>query len=79
MTIQYMKISKKGQITIPKELREKFNFKEEEEILLIETKEGILLKPKINELNKLRGILRQEIDLKKAEEFINDERKKWRL
>ncbi|MFX0139743.1 MAG: AbrB/MazE/SpoVT family DNA-binding domain-containing protein [Candidatus Hodarchaeota archaeon] len=79
MNVQSVKISKKGQITIPKELREKYKFKEEDEIILIETNEGILIKPKSNELIKLRGILRQEIDLKKAEEFIIDERKKWRI
>ena len=79
MNVQSVKISKKGQITIPKELREKFNFKEEDEIILIETNDGILIKPKSNELIKLRGILRQEIDLKKAEEFIIEERKKWRI
>ena len=41
-----VKISKKGQITIPKELRVKFNFKEDIELVLIDTPEGILLKPK---------------------------------
>jgi AbrB family looped-hinge helix DNA binding protein len=36
-------ISKKGQFTIPKELRQKYGIKEK--VLLVEYSEGILLKP----------------------------------
>ena len=73
-----VKISKKGQITIPKELREKSNFNEDLEIILILTSEGILMKSKSHGLRALRGLMK-EIDFKEAEEIIKKERKKWRL
>lgn len=73
-----VKISKKGQITIPKELRDKFNFKEDIELVLISTTEGILLKSKSHNLRALRGLFK-EIDFKEAEDVIRAERTKWRL
>jgi AbrB family looped-hinge helix DNA binding protein len=73
-----VKISKKGQITIPKELREEYNFEEEVEIILISTSQGILMKPKSHGLRQLRGLFK-EIDFEKAEEIIKKERSKWRL
>jgi AbrB family looped-hinge helix DNA binding protein len=73
-----VKISKKGQVTIPKELREKFNFKEDIEIILLPTDEGILLKSKSHGLRTLRGLFR-ELDFREAEESIEEERKKWRI
>ncbi len=41
--MKVVKITKKGQATIPKQLREIFNLKDK--VLMIETKEGMLLKP----------------------------------
>lgn len=73
-----VKISKKGQVTIPKELREKFNFKEDIEVVLLPTDEGILLKAKSHGLRTLRGLFR-ELDFGEAEESIKEERKKWRI
>ena len=73
-----VKISKKGQITIPKELRDKYHFNEDLELLLISTSEGILLKSKSHSLRALRGLFK-ELDFKEMEEMIKEERKKWRL
>ena len=73
-----VKISKKGQITIPKELRVKFNFKEDIELVLIDTPEGILLKPKNHKINALRGLFR-ELDFEKSKQIITEEREKWSL
>jgi AbrB family looped-hinge helix DNA binding protein len=73
-----VKLSKKGQLTIPKELRDKFNFKENIELLLLPTKEGILIKPKSHGLRTLRGLFR-ELNFEEAEQIIKDERKRWRL
>jgi AbrB family looped-hinge helix DNA binding protein len=41
--IKVVSITKKGQATIPKELRDKFGLKDK--ALVLETNEGILLKP----------------------------------
>jgi AbrB family looped-hinge helix DNA binding protein len=39
-------VTKKGQTTIPKRLREKFKIEEGTKLEVVETKEGILFKPK---------------------------------
>ena len=41
--VKVVSVTKKGQATIPKELREKFGLKRK--ILVVETEEGILFKP----------------------------------
>lgn len=72
-------ITSKGQLTLPKELRKMFHLEEGERVLLIPVEEGIMLKHELNPLRKLRGILRQEIDVQKASTFIKKVRKEWRL
>jgi len=39
----------------------------------------MVVKPKVAHLGMLRGLLREEIDIDKANEFINNERKKWSI
>jgi AbrB family looped-hinge helix DNA binding protein len=72
------KISKKGQITIPKELREKFSLKENSELILVPTKDGILVRAKSQGLQTLRGFF-QELNFEEIEQSIQDERRKWRF
>ncbi len=43
MTTAVTSVTKKGQATIPKKLREKFGIKDK--VIVVETDEGILLKP----------------------------------
>lgn len=74
MTIKSSKISSKGQITLPKELLEKYHLTEGEEALILPTEEGILVKHKAP---TLKGILAGKIDLKAAEKDIKSHRKKW--
>ncbi|MFP4687298.1 MAG: AbrB/MazE/SpoVT family DNA-binding domain-containing protein [bacterium] len=45
-----MKVSSKGQITIPREIREKLNLSPGEEIVFEQTGEGFVLKRKTEEL-----------------------------
>gem|GEM_PF-5036097 len=45
-----VKVSSKGQITIPKEIREKLNLSPGEEIVFEQTREGFVLKRKKEEL-----------------------------
>lgn len=73
------KITSKGQISIPKELRERFRLREGEEVLLIPGDEVIILKPGLNPMRRLRGVLREELDMNKASEFIRRMRREWRV
>ena len=69
-------ISSKGQITLPKELREKYHLKEGEEALILDSGDGILLK---HGRTSLRGILKGKIDSKDFEEDLRKLRKEWNL
>lgn len=77
MEMKNSKISTKGQLTIPKEFREKLNLHSGDEVILYIKDDGIVVKPKVAHLGMLRGLLREEIDINKANEFIQSERKKW--
>jgi AbrB family looped-hinge helix DNA binding protein len=79
MEIKYCKISSKGQLTIPKDFREKLKLHEGDEVIIYIKEEGLVIKPKASHLGMLRGLLREEIVLDKAIEFIQYERKKWRI
>ena len=77
--IQKSKISTKGQITIPKQFREKLKVNVGDEVTLVMMDDAILVKPKMARIGALRGILKDDIDINKASSFIEEERKKWRL
>ena len=79
MEIKYCRISSKGQLTIPKEFREQLKLHEGDEVIIYIKDEGIIIKPKTRHLGMLRGLLREEITLNKAIEFIKSERQKWRI
>ncbi len=73
------KMTSKGQVTIPKDLRDRFGLKEGEEVLMVPANEGILLKHRMDSIRSLRGLLREEVDLKKASTFIGKVRREWRV
>jgi AbrB family looped-hinge helix DNA binding protein len=73
------KITSKGQITIPKPLRDKYHLREGELAALIPTDEGVVLRHEDEPLKELRGLLRKEVDVKRASRFIRSLRKEWRL
>jgi len=73
------KITSKGQVTIPKDLRDRFGLKEGEEVLMVPENEGILLKHRMDSMRSLRGLMREEVDLKKASTFIGKVRREWRV
>ncbi|KPV64976.1 MAG: SpoVT / AbrB like domain protein [Candidatus Bathyarchaeota archaeon BA1] len=79
MEFYTVKVTSKGQITIPKELRDQFHILEGETAVLIPVTEGILLKHELNPMRKLRGIMRHEIELERASQFIREMRREWRL
>ncbi len=73
------KMTSKGQVTIPKDLRDRFGLKKGEEVLMVPANEGILLKHRMNSMRSLRGLMREEVDLKKASTFIGRVRREWRV
>jgi len=58
---------------------QRFGFKEGEEVLMVPENEGILLKHRMDSMRSLRGLLREEVDLKKASTFIGKVRREWRV
>lgn len=69
-------ISSKGQITLPKELREKHHLREGDEALVVDTEAGILIRPRPH--RRLYGLLKGKIDANEFERAIRDLRKEWR-
>lgn len=69
-------VSSKGQITLPKRLREKHNLREGETVLILETQDGVLVR---HGRRSLRGLLRGKIDTARVDASIRSLRKEWRL
>ncbi len=69
---QIVSITRKGQATIPKEMREKFGMKDK--VIAIETAEGILFKP-LPTPSSERGSLKTILGDKSVKELIEDARK----
>ena len=69
-------VGPKGQITLPKAIREKYHLLEGEEVILVPQEEGVLLK---HPPTTLRGKFRGKLDLKGFEEDVKRIHKEWRL
>src|SRR2546427_12405757 len=72
-------MTSKGQVTIPKDLRDRFGLKEGEEVLMVPANEGILLKHRMDSMRSLRGLMREEVVLQKASSVIGKLRREWRV
>ncbi len=71
-----VRLSSKGQVVIPRHIREALNLNEGDELLLIPTKEGILMKPPSNEPKGLRGLLKGlDVDVGECEAILSEARK----
>jgi antitoxin PrlF len=53
----FSKITSKGQVTIPKDIREKLNLKEGDVIAFVPTREGVLIIPRNRPAESLFGML----------------------
>ncbi len=74
------KISSKGQIVIPKKVREKLKLKEGDEVIILVVEDGILIKKKRKaNLSELRGILANKIDYERALKTLKELREDWKL
>ena len=69
---EVVKITKKGQATIPRRFRKKFGFKDR--AIALESEEGILLKP-LPEIPEEKGSLREIFKGKTAKEVLEKARK----
>lgn len=69
-------VGPKGQVTIPKELREKYHLLEGEDVMVLASAEGVLIK---HPPTSLRGRLKGKINIQGLEEEIKQIRKQWRL
>ena len=67
-------ISSKGQITLPKVLREKYHFNDGETVVILDSAGGVLIK---HTRETLRGLLKGEIDADKFERELEKLRKEW--
>ena len=67
-------ISSKGQITLPKPLRDRHRLKEGDVVLILDADEGILIR---HGRSSLRGILRGQIDSEEFEKDLRKLRKEW--
>ncbi len=76
ITFHKSRVGPKGQITIPKELRDRYHLKEGEEVMILPSEEGILVKhPKAT----LRGYLKGKLNVKGIESDVKELRSQWRL
>ncbi|MCK4731396.1 MAG: AbrB/MazE/SpoVT family DNA-binding domain-containing protein [Methanophagales archaeon] len=71
MELEVVKITKKGQATIPKYLRKKFGFKDR--AIVVESREGVLLKP-FPDISEEKGSLREIFKGVTAKEVIEEAR-----
>ncbi|MGV9173125.1 MAG: AbrB/MazE/SpoVT family DNA-binding domain-containing protein [Promethearchaeia archaeon] len=79
MEIKTAKMSTKGQLTIPKEFRDKLNLQAGDEVIVHYQAGELVIKPKMKNLKILRGLLKEDINLEKVSDFLSNESKKWRL
>ncbi|MDA4137280.1 MAG: AbrB/MazE/SpoVT family DNA-binding domain-containing protein [Thaumarchaeota archaeon] len=68
-------VGPKGQITIPKSLREKYHLLEGEEVVLVAREEGVLVR---HPSSSLRGRLRGKLDTEGMEKDIEKVRDQWK-
>ena len=80
------KLSSKGQVIIPKGVRKTHHWEAGLELVVIDTGDGILLKPKVSfpatTLNNVAGLLKDQVSTKTDAEIENavkqGTRKQWR-
>jgi AbrB family looped-hinge helix DNA binding protein len=70
------RVGPKGQITIPKDLRERYHLLQGEEVVLVAQEDGVLLK---HGQSVLRGRLRGKLDLDNLEAELKKLREEWTL
>jgi len=71
-----VKVSSKGQVVIPKPLRDAYNIKEGSDVFMIPVKNGILIKVLPVKRNGLRGLLADlDVNVKECEAILTEAKK----
>ncbi|HLH85468.1 MAG TPA: AbrB/MazE/SpoVT family DNA-binding domain-containing protein [Thermoplasmataceae archaeon] len=74
--VKKVTISSKGQITLPKDLRDKYHLICGESVIVSDSGEGIVIR---HGNGVLRGILKGKVDIEGFEKDLRDLRKEWKL
>jgi AbrB family looped-hinge helix DNA binding protein len=74
--VRKTKISSKGQITLPKDLRDKYHLSCGETVIVSDSGEGIIIR---RGNGTLRGTLKGKVDIKGFEKDIRSLREEWKL
>jgi AbrB family looped-hinge helix DNA binding protein len=69
-------IGSKGQVTIPKKLKQRYHLLEGEDVIIVPSDEGVLIK---HPPSSLRSRLKGKLDLQGFDEEIKHIRGQWRL
>ena len=72
-------ITKKGQITIPRKLRDELNLKPGKKVFFVKSEDGVLIKPVVENVRSLRGILKTKVTSDEIQNEITSIRKEWSL
>ena len=75
MEVYRSKMTSKGQITIPKSIRDLLHLLKGDEVVLVLTEKGVILK---RETASLSGIWKDELTEKEINDGIKEIRSKWR-
>ena len=74
--VKKVTISSKGQITLPKDLRDKYHLSRGESVIVSDSGEGLIIR---HGKGTLRGILKGKVDTEGFEKDIKGLRKEWKL
>ena len=67
------KVAKKGQIVIPKPLREKLRIKEDSRVTLVATEEGVLIRPRFQRpWSGLRGLIKGTLTIEELDHLLEE-------
>lgn len=66
-------VTKKGQIVIPKPLRDRFRIRENSRVRLVATEEGVLIRPALQKpWSGLRGFLRGALTIEELDRLVEE-------
>jgi AbrB family looped-hinge helix DNA binding protein len=74
--VKKVTISSKGQITLPKDLRDKYRLNYGESVIVSDSGEGIIIR---HGKGTLRGMLKGKVDTEGFEKDIKGLREEWKL
>ncbi len=68
-----VKVAKKGQIVIPKPLRDRFRIRQNSRVMLVATEEGVLIKPVHQKpWSGLRGLIKGSLTIEELDHLLEE-------